>query len=173
MTYFASLFSSVILPFNAALPHFVAFACATYDKILLPCTARRLWFLNQQHVCVQPFLLPLRTATNTNKYETSAATIDLYVMNQYDDSAVDSNPNSTTSGLELGMAGMNLISSNSGNNKNTKVKSRSPVPNSGDSVQSIHSTGTAGSLQNDSFVSYASARSYKTSHFSSLKAFIG
>lgn len=49
---------------------------------------------------------------------------------------------------------MNLISSGSnGNNKNNGMKSRSPVPNSGDSVQSIQSTGTAGSFQNDSFAS--------------------
>ena len=71
-------------------------------------------------------------------------------MIRHDDSAVESNPNSTTS-LELGMAGMNLISSS----KNNGIKSRSPVPNSGDSVQSIQSTGTAGSLQNDSFTSGA------------------
>jgi len=67
-------------------------------------------------------------------------------------SAMNANPNSTTSGLELGMAGMSLLSSNSGSiNKN--IKSRSPVPNSGDSVQSIHSTGTAGSILNDSLAS--------------------
>ncbi len=72
----------------------------------------------------------------------------------YNDSAVDSNPNSTTSGLELGMAGMSLLSSSSSNNQNSKIKSRSPVPNSGDSVQSILSTGTAGSI-NDSFASGA------------------
>jgi hypothetical protein len=53
------------------------------------------------------------------------------------------------------MAGMNLLSTSnsSSNNKNSSLKSRSPIPNSGDSVQSIHSTGTAASNQNDSFAS--------------------
>jgi len=66
-------------------------------------------------------------------------------------SVVDSNANSATSRLELGMAGMNLLSSN--NNSNSNIKSRSPIPNSGDSVQSIHSVGTAASNQTDSFAS--------------------
>lgn len=43
---------------------------------------------------------------------------------------------------------MNLITSN---NTNGNIKSRSPIPNSGDSVHSIHSTGTANSNQADSF----------------------
>jgi hypothetical protein len=49
---------------------------------------------------------------------------------------------------------MNLLSSHSSsNNMNSKIQSRSPIPNSGDSVHSIHSNGTAASNQTDSFAS--------------------
>jgi len=58
---------------------------------------------------------------------------------------------SGASGLELGMSGMNLVSSSKDNNN----MSRSPIPNSGDSV---HSVGTAASSnnQNDSFATASS-----------------
>eukprot|EP00536_Pseudo-nitzschia_multiseries_P013703 jgi/Psemu1/117549/gw1.603.8.1 len=66
-------------------------------------------------------------------------------------SSVESNPSSATSGLELGMAGLNFMSAN--NNSGGGIKSRSPIPNSGDSVHSTHSTGTANSTQAEIFVS--------------------
>ena len=68
------------------------------------------------------------------------------------ESAMDSNPTSATTGLELGMAGMNLLSStNNGSSINSNIQSRSPIPTSGDSVQSIHSSGTAASNTTESF----------------------
>jgi len=67
---------------------------------------------------------------------------------------MDSNPTSAKSGLELGMAGMNLLSStNNGSSNNNNIQSRSPIPTSGDSVHSIHSSGTAASNPTDSFSS--------------------
>jgi len=69
-------------------------------------------------------------------------------------STMDSNPTSAKSGLELGMAGMNLLSStNNGSSNNNNIQSRSPIPTSGDSVHSIHSSGTAASNPTDSFSS--------------------
>jgi len=61
----------------------------------------------------------------------------------------------STSGLEMGMAGMNLLASNnsSNSNKNSSIKSRSPIPNSGDSVDSIHSIRTASSNPTDNLAS--------------------
>jgi len=73
--------------------------------------------------------------------------------NNNSQSALDSNPKSATAGLELGMTGMNLLSSNSKNSNNSNIKTRSPIPNSGDSVQSIHSAGTTTSNQTDNFSS--------------------
>mmetsp|Transcript_11912 Transcript_11912/g.27817 ORF Transcript_11912/g.27817 Transcript_11912/m.27817 type:complete len:797 (-) Transcript_11912:823-3213(-) len=69
-------------------------------------------------------------------------------------SSVESNPTPATSGLEVGMAGLNLISVP--NNSGGSIKSRSPIPNSGDSVHSTHSTGTANSNQAESFASSGS-----------------
>jgi len=71
-------------------------------------------------------------------------------------SSVEQDPTAGgSSGLEIGMAGMNFESSNiSNNNTNT---SRSPIPNSGDSVHSFLSVGTAASNQGDSFPAGASS----------------
>mmetsp|Transcript_26462 Transcript_26462/g.62169 ORF Transcript_26462/g.62169 Transcript_26462/m.62169 type:complete len:825 (-) Transcript_26462:293-2767(-) len=66
-------------------------------------------------------------------------------------SAMDSNPNSAATGLELGMAGMNLLSSTNNISNNSSIQSRSPIPTSGDSVQSIHSSGTAASNPTEIF----------------------
>jgi hypothetical protein len=70
----------------------------------------------------------------------------------YDDMSSSADKDQTAggaSGLEIGMAGMNLVSSS--NHLTNTNKSRSPIPNSGDSVHSYLSAGTAGSNQGDSF----------------------
>ena len=64
-------------------------------------------------------------------------------------SSADQDQTAGSSGLEIGMAGMNLVSSS--NHLTNANKSRSPLPNSGDSVHSYLSVGTAGSNQGDMF----------------------